>query len=172
MSVHDGVATPRMRRQLRLLAMLAGFVVLVVAVAFVAAFRNTATDDLPSTLVRIDASSVREGDVVKASAATDVVVAGTEYRGVDFFVVRSDGAVHALWARSPHLGCRVKPIGEVDIPHGDNAGFADPCGGSLFALDGRCIDGPCPRGLDGFAIVERNGVAYADLARPVRGQPR
>jgi drug/metabolite transporter (DMT)-like permease len=43
-----GVATPRMRRQLWLLAALAVFVVAIVAVAFVAAFRNTDASDLPS----------------------------------------------------------------------------------------------------------------------------
>jgi drug/metabolite transporter (DMT)-like permease len=43
-----GVATPRMRRQLWVLAVLAGFVVVVVAIAFVAAFRNTDASDLPT----------------------------------------------------------------------------------------------------------------------------
>jgi Rieske Fe-S protein len=48
----------------------------------------------------------------------------------------------------------------------------DPCGGSRFAIDGHCLSGPCPRNLDEFAIVERDGLAYADLAQLEWGAQR
>jgi Rieske Fe-S protein len=50
-------------------------------------------------------------------------------------------------------------------------GFEDPCGGATFALDGRCVSGPCPRNLDEFPIVEDSGATYVDLTHVVRGAP-
>ena len=145
-------------------------IALVVVIAFVAAFRNTSMNDKPPTLVRV--GDVPEGDAVSGSSAVDVVLAGKEYLTVSYFTVRSDGVVHVLWDRNPHLGCAVKPADDVDIPHRDTIAFTDPCDGSQFALDGRCVEGPCPRGLDEFRVVERGGVEYFDLAHLQRGAAR
>jgi len=49
--------------------------------------------------------------------------------------VHSDHGFLALAANSSHLGCSV-------IFNGAAAQFQDPCGGSLFALDGAVLHGP------------------------------
>jgi len=156
------VTTPRAQLRLRALVVLAGFVVLIVVIAFVAAFRNTGASTHPATLVALD-SSIRDGHYRSMHVTANVALAGDELHSVDLYLVRVDGQLHALWARSTHLGCRTVPRAH---------GFEDPCGGSMFALDGGCVSGPCPRGLDEFMLVERQGVTYADLRQLVRGQPR
>ncbi|MDQ1521695.1 MAG: cytochrome b6-f complex iron-sulfur subunit [Actinomycetota bacterium] len=154
-----------------MLAVLGGFVVLIVVVAFMAAFRNTGGTVDVATRVRLDAEGLRDGEYRAVRANADVVLVGQEYRSVDLYVVRVKGHLHALWARSTHLGCRTVPRRDPGRST-DGGVFEDPCGGSLFALDGTCVSGPCPRSLDEFAVVERNGIAYADLARVLRGRPR
>jgi Rieske Fe-S protein len=52
-----------------------------------------------------------------------------------------DGPIKAFSTVCPHLGCGV----DFD----DKAGkFNCPCHASAFDLDGRCLGGPSPRGLD------------------------
>jgi len=173
MSVRDGVATPRMRRQLRVLAALAGFAAVVIFFGFVAAFRNNATsEDVPGTLVRLDVAGLSGGDFTMQRVPADVVIEGERQREVELLVVQTGATTRAFWSRSTHLGCGVRPIETTNISHRRGTAFGDPCGGAQFALDGRCIGGPCPRGLDEFVIVERDGVAYADLDQMQRGAPR
>ena len=50
-----GATTPLMRRRLRWLALLAGFAIFVIVVAFIGAFRNQGTHAGLPTAVRIDA---------------------------------------------------------------------------------------------------------------------
>ena len=161
------VTTPGMRRRLRALAALAGFVAFVIAIAFIAAFRNTGGGSTDSTRVQIDTAGLREGEWHPVRAVAEVVLDGQQFHALNLIVVRAHGRVHALWAHSTHLGCRVVPRHE-----GTQTVLEDPCGGSSFAIDGRCLSGPCPRNLDEFAIVERDGLAYADLARLERGAQR
>ena len=52
-----------------------------------------------------------------------------------------DGPIKAFSTVCPHLGC--------GIDFDDKAGkFNCPCHASAFDLDGRCLGGPSPRGLD------------------------
>jgi menaquinol-cytochrome c reductase iron-sulfur subunit len=52
-----------------------------------------------------------------------------------------DGPIKAFSTVCPHLGC--------GIDFDDKAGkFNCPCHASAFDLDGRCLAGPSPRGLD------------------------
>jgi len=158
--------TPRMRRQLRLLAILAAFVGCIIVIAFVGAFRNQGGNAHLPTAVRINSGTLAEGAYSQATIDTNVVLDGHEYKRVALLIVRTSGQVHALWAHSTHLGCVVVPYrGQtfVDASKRADAKFVDPCGGAAWAIDGRCLSGPCPRGLDEFAVSERNGVAYADL---------
>jgi Rieske Fe-S protein len=63
----------------------------------------------------------------------------------------------ALVGRSTHLGCLVKWVHAADYRRFEQhpeVTFEDPCGGSLFALNGDCLGGPCPRGLDRFSATE------------------
>ena len=91
---------------------------------------------------------------------TDVTIDGEDVKEIDLYLVRTGDGVHALWARSTHLGCRT-------VPHA--GGFEDPCGGAMFTLDGRCVSGPCPRNLDEFPIVEDASSTYVDLTHVERG---
>jgi hypothetical protein len=50
--------------------------------------------------------------------------------------------------------------------------FQDPCGGSVFALDGDCIGGPCPRNLDRCRVNLRDHVAEIDVNELLKGSPR
>src|SRR4051812_35184862 len=95
--------TPRMRTRLRVTAVLAGFAGLVIFVAFVGAFRNTSANDSRSPLAAV-APGIRDGDIVEARHAADLLVDAKRYTDVRFFLVRSGGVLHALWERSPHLG--------------------------------------------------------------------
>jgi Rieske Fe-S protein len=54
----------------------------------------------------------------------------------------------------------------------DDIAFEDPCGGSTFALDGRCIGGPCPRDLDRYAVKLVDHTATFDLHKLQRGPLR
>jgi Rieske Fe-S protein len=150
-----------MQRRLRLLAALAGFVVLIVVIAFVAAFRNTSGTTTTSR-VAIDARGLEANAFRAVRQLTDLTIDGEQVREIDLYVVRTADGVHALWARSPHLGCRTVPSGH---------GFDDPCSGAKFAIDGRCLSGPCPRNLDEFAVVHDGGSTYADLEQFLRGAP-
>ncbi len=159
-------ATPRMRRQLRLIAILAAFVACIIVAAFIGAFRNQGANAHLPTAVRIDAAALAEGAFSQATIDTDVVLDGHEYKQVALLITRSAGQVHALWAHSTHVGCRVVPYRNqsfVDPSKRADAKFVDPCGNAVWALDGRCLAGDCPHGLDEFAVTVRNGVAYADL---------
>lgn len=91
----------------------------------------------------------------------------------------------ALYARDPHLGCRVEHVaGPADVPSGilrtapaglrDEVGFFNPCHGELYTLSGEAIPGgPQPRGLDRFGItVTDDGRVVLDLTDFERGPAR
>jgi quinol---cytochrome c reductase iron-sulfur subunit, bacillus type len=59
------------------------------------------------------------------------------------WLVRRGEAVDAFSAVCPHLGCGVESAAE---------GFACPCHGSAFAIDGTVRAGPAPRGLDPLEV--------------------
>lgn len=63
-----------------------------------------------------------------------------------FYVVRNDDGIQALWWKCVHLGCTV--------PY--NAGEGDfhcPCHGSIFNKDGARIGGPATRRMDRMPIA-------------------
>lgn len=79
---------------------------------------------------------------------------------------RHEIAVHSVWAvkhsssavtvYSPictHLGCYYKW-------NGGSGHFECPCHGSVFALDGKVLDGPAPRPLDTLPTRIDNGVLF------------
>lgn len=90
----------------------------------------------------------------------------------------SPGRVHAFLAVSTHLGCRVvapvdEPYSDEIVPmHSSRRYFEDPCGGSVYSLDGDCTGGPCPRGLDRYAVEVHGDVAEVDLRHLIRGPAR
>jgi nitrite reductase/ring-hydroxylating ferredoxin subunit len=85
--------------------------------------------------------------------------------------------VRAYRAVSTHLGCRLLLPSDEDYGEGFTATsfrsfFEDPCGGSVYSLDGDCTGGPCPRGLDGYAVEVRDDHAEIDLRHLIRGSAR
>lgn len=66
--------------------------------------------------------------------------------GNAWLVRTAEGRVRAFSATCPHLGC--------GVGWADHAGrFECPCHDSAFGLDGRCLSGPAPRGLDELEVV-------------------
>jgi len=63
-------------------------------------------------------------------------------------VFRDAAGVFAVSTVCTHLGCIVKR---------DGAGFACPCHGSTFALDGTVTKGPAPKALPWLAVAKAPG---------------
>jgi cytochrome b6-f complex iron-sulfur subunit len=63
-------------------------------------------------------------------------------------VFRDADGVHAISTVCTHLGCIVKREG---------AGFACPCHGSQFAMDGTVTKGPAPKALPWLAVAKAPG---------------
>ena len=90
-----------------------------------------------------------------------------------FLTRTEDDAVHAHLAKSTHLGCGLLlPEDANFVVVSPRHYFEDPCGGSVYSLDGRCTGGPCPRNLDGYAVTVRDAHAEIDLRHLVRGSAR
>jgi cytochrome b6-f complex iron-sulfur subunit len=66
-------------------------------------------------------------------------------------VFRDAGGVFALSTVCTHLGCIVKR---------DAAGFACPCHGSKFAVDGSVTKGPAPKALAWLAVTKTADGGY------------
>jgi Rieske Fe-S protein len=69
---------------------------------------------------------------------------------------RPGSGLLALSAACPHLGCL------VGLSAG---GFACPCHQSRFGLDGACLGGPAPRGLDPLPVRIENGRVLVQALR-------
>ena len=85
--------------------------------------------------------------------------------------------VHAFRGVSTHLGCRLLLPGDAGYGRGftdtsRHTYFEDPCGGSVYSLDGDCTGGPCPRDLDRYAIEVRDDHVDIDTHQLTRGAPR
>jgi Rieske Fe-S protein len=74
-------------------------------------------------------------------------------------VCRDGRGVYAVEARCTHMRCLVKF---------DGRGFACPCHGSRYDLDGRVVSGPAPGPLAHYALcVDGGGVIRVDPQREV-----
>jgi len=124
-------------------------------------------------------ATLREGHVRTVELRSFFDRELNEHRTIPVFVVRNGVNVLALLGRSTHLGCRVediaRPRGEGSfafVKHAE-ARFADPCGGSAWDLNGTCLEGPCPRGLDRLSTsVDQRGRIVIDRESLQRGPPR
>jgi cytochrome b6-f complex iron-sulfur subunit len=74
------------------------------------------------------------------------------------YVVRSKDGVYALSSVCTHLGCmtRFDPSGP---------GFACPCHGSRFGIDGRVAAGPAPRPLSRLLVIVEQGSLVVDTSK-------
>jgi nitrite reductase/ring-hydroxylating ferredoxin subunit len=128
----------------------------------------------------------REGVVIESLAdvatghakAITVELPDEHHTKARVFLTRSTADdVHAYLARSTHLGCRLLLPGDEHYGAGFAATssrffFEDPCGGSQYSLDGQCTSGPCPRGLDRYAVEVRDDHAEIDLRHLITGSAR
>jgi Rieske Fe-S protein len=58
----------------------------------------------------------------------------------------SSGEIRAYSTVCPHLGCGVDWNDKTQK-------FDCPCHGSIFDMEGRCVEGPSPRGMDELEVV-------------------
>jgi Rieske Fe-S protein len=93
-------------------------------------------------------------EVVIGVERIDGYYAVTERRIV--YLVRQGGQVRAFSTVCTHLGCRV-------VWRPDAARFRCPCHGGEYALDGRVLAGPPPRGLDELPLRVEGGQAQVRL---------
>jgi nitrite reductase/ring-hydroxylating ferredoxin subunit len=93
-----------------------------------------------------------------------------------FLVRRRSHGIDAFLGVSTHLGCRLLLPGDPHYGNGFTVtrqlAFEDPCGGSVFALNGECVGGPCPRGLDRYSLKVRDETVEVDLNHLIKGPPR
>jgi menaquinol-cytochrome c reductase iron-sulfur subunit len=100
-----------------------------------------------------------EGRPVRASVVAERMDAWTRQPAAPLgavWLVRRGDAVAAFSATCPHLGCSVD---------GGANGFACPCHGSAFSLEGAVRGGPAPRGLDPLEVKVATGGERAVLVR-------
>jgi Rieske Fe-S protein len=103
---------------------------------------------------------------------------GKDHHEERVFLVRTTPTtVQAFRGVSTHLGCALMLPGDARYGSGftetsTRAYFEDPCGGSVYSLDGDCTGGPCPRDLDRYAIEVRDDHVDIDTHDLTRGPPR
>lgn len=69
----------------------------------------------------------------------------------------------AYFSRDVNSGCHLR--WDATRPAGDVTGvFVDPCGGSLYGIDGVLIEGPATRHLDDFEVVVTGGEVVVDFS--------
>jgi menaquinol-cytochrome c reductase iron-sulfur subunit len=84
--------------------------------------------------------------------------------GAAWLTRNADGTFTALSTICPHLGCGVN----MDKQRGQ---FACPCHTSAFALDGKRLEGPAPRGLDALNVEVRGQSVLVHYRRFKQGTP-
>ena len=166
-----------MRARVLLGALLVAFVAFS-AVALAAGFAPD-PDDRGATVVTADVSDLRNGRVlpIRVELPSTALPPHRESGAARVFFVRQRGQVKAFLGVSTHLGCALLVPGDPTYGRGFNEDpkdprIEDPCGGSTYALDGRCVGGPCPRDLDGYAVQLSGGTAQIDLSRLIAGDPK
>jgi Rieske Fe-S protein len=156
----------------RVLVALALSVALVAGMVLIVSLSTSGRRHDTSGLVTLDVARLHPGDVLATRYTASVPPLDAQRRAcslrvgqacpqaphhIPVFVVDvPDEGMVALAGRSTHLGCLVRWVhaaGYQPFEHHPQVTFEDPCGGSLFALNGDCLGGPCPRGLDRFSAT-------------------
>ncbi len=83
----------------------------------------------------------------------------------------------ALSAVDPYEGCTVPWRPTFTWYNAQGVGgqgwFRDPCFADTYTLDGICVYGPCPRGLDRYPVeISRSRVFVHTELPPIQGPPR
>jgi Rieske Fe-S protein len=164
-------SAPKPSRVLALLSA-AALVLLVAGIAVLAIHSRTRVvtpGHATPRIVDVDVRSVAPGTVITTRYTVSI---GELHKAPVFLARQPDGRFIAFLGRSTHLGCRIV-LGGTNRPIASNrAPFYDPCGGSVWAIDGTCLGGPCPRNLDRFPLTIVAGHAHLDLSTILPGEPR
>ena len=84
-----------------------------------------------------------------------------------FFILHDPGGFRALSAICTHLRCTVAPFVPPDAQWKETHSRC-PCHGSVFAKDGRVLQGPAPRPLDFYRVsLAPDGRLLVDTAATV-----
>jgi len=156
------VANPAPRRRLRFSrrALVVGVALLTAAAAIVIAIAFARPSNSPSPshdwVLLGDLDELPMGEPMKLEKPDA------------YFVMLDGGRLFAFSRRSTHLGCTVvwRPNREFN---GTKGLFSDPCGGSLWALDGQPVFGPAPRGMDRYPVAVVNGEVSVDTRNLICG---
>ena len=82
-----------------------------------------------------------------------------EGRGIE--IVREKDGIHAISLVCTHLGCLVKPV-----LNDSEVGYACPCHGSTFALQGEVLGGPAPKALPWYEMyMDNTGTLVVDASK-------
>jgi menaquinol-cytochrome c reductase iron-sulfur subunit len=128
------------------------------AAVFVAGPASGGGDGSGRWIKTIKLDALREGEPKKVAIVADKRDAWTLTKNVELgaaWLVRTGGAVRALSAECPHLGCSI---------HAEAAGdFACPCHASAFDPAGKRLSGPSPRDMDALDTKIEDGVILVDF---------
>jgi Rieske Fe-S protein len=157
----------------RLVPRLALAIAVVLAAGALIAFAvNSRSQHDKSAVVTVDVRGLAAGRVLTTRYT---IAAGGLHHAPVFVARENNGHLVAFLGRSTHLGCKVALANDPRWPRfkqPPNVAFEDPCGGSVWALDGDCVSGPCPRGLSTFPLKVTGATAEINLSLTVPGKPR
>ncbi len=86
-----------------------------------------------------------------------------------FWLVKLESdEVLALYQRDPHRGCTVPWRPDFRFM-GRTGWFRNPCYGETYDIQGRCVSGPCIRGLDRFEVRIEGGRVRVNVQRLIQG---
>jgi hypothetical protein len=123
----------RLHISLAVSMMIAGLIVMIATVALVSQFL-LAAERLEWRLL---------GSVDELQRGEPVLLAIDNH---EFYLIWVDMTPIALSTRDPHRGiCKIRWFEQERY-------FADPCGGTVYRLDGTYRNGPSPRSMDQFAL--------------------
>jgi len=168
-TVWDLRAQVRLRVAISLLALTTALALALVLFAFVVSFAWP-QDAVATPKEHVTAGNINDYEIGKPQ----------QFLEGKFWLVRlSRDEVIALYWKDPKLGCTV-PWREhyrfTDPRTGEarEGWFRNPCHGQTYDLDGRCVYGPCIRGLDRRPVtVTNSGGISVNIAdrRLIKGQP-
>jgi Rieske Fe-S protein len=150
---HEGVSTASSRRVRGLLVSAVAVVTLGAATMILGKVLNESNSPGPSWVRAGSVSEVQRRQVVYVPEARAFVVAS------------SSTSPLALYARSTHLGERIRYCAS-------SGWFEEQAHGSMFDGLGRYILGPAPRGLDRFNVRVIDGIVWVNTSNLMLGPPR
>jgi len=163
----------------RLLLALIALAVVIVAMIAVGVALGTGSSEQATTVISADVSTLRNGQVLPVAVRlpSTALPPHRDQRAARIFFVHHDGQIAAYLGVSPHLGCSLLIPGDQKYGRGfsevrGDPKIEDPCGGSTYAFDGRCVGGPCPRDLDRYKVRLSDKTARIDVRRLIAGPAR